>query len=519
MDSKWVTLLFVGAIAIIGLIVGGSLLLFSNYDLEGPQQTSGFSERDVATTRPAVQQFCGNCHPTPEPSSFPKSSWAEEVDRGFNLYFESGRTDLALPNLQRVTEYYEFLAPTKEEYHQVLDEIKSEGGYVSLTPQDVPDSAMSAGTSLAHMQWTTLNEGEAPSIIFSDMGANRIGKLNPLDPSATTEILVTAPAPAHVEVVDLDQDGRLDLVVGCLGSIRATDELIGSVRWFRQDDQGDYEEVVLADEIGRTCDVRAGDFDNDGDLDLAVAEFGWLKTGHLFLLIQNQGSNGPTFEKKLIDSRHGTVSINVVDINDDGKLDILSLVSQEYEMVDAFINQGNNEFRITNLYQGPQPSYGSSHIETVDLDQDNDLDILYANGDSFDSDLIKPYHQIQWLENEGDLKFQHHPVGLMPGAHCAIANDIDQDGDLDLIASSFLPKVIGIDREKVEYDSVVVFENDGSQSFSRHTLEKGNYSHAFVVVEDFDADGDDDVVVTVAGQSSVNEKEPLLRVWLNGLKP
>ena len=45
----------------------------------------------------------------------------------------------------------------------------------------------------------------------------------------------------------------------------------------------------------------------------------------------------------------------------------------------------------------------------MDLNGDGKLDVLYTNGDILDEPyLLKPYHGIQWLENKGDLKFEHH---------------------------------------------------------------------------------------------------------------
>ena len=76
----------------------------------------------------------------------------------------------------------------------------------------------------------------------------------------------------------------------------------------------------------------------------------------------------------------------------------------------------------------------------VDMDQDSDTDILYTNGDTFDNSYVNASHGIQWLENLGNLDFDYHRLADMTGAYCALAGDIDLDGDLDVIAAASLPR-------------------------------------------------------------------------------
>ena len=60
--------------------------------------------------RPSVERFCGDCHAMPRPSSSTKEMWVEEVNQGFALYGESGRTDLEVP-YDDVLKYFQFQHP------------------------------------------------------------------------------------------------------------------------------------------------------------------------------------------------------------------------------------------------------------------------------------------------------------------------------------------------------------------------------------------------------------------------
>ena len=65
----------------------------------------------------------------------------------------------------------------------------------------------------------------------------------------------------------------------------------------------------------------------------------------------------------------------MADLNGDGNLDIVALVSQETETIFAYLGDGAGSFRSQILFQAP-PEFGSSGIELVDLDRDGDVDLL-----------------------------------------------------------------------------------------------------------------------------------------------
>ena len=183
-----------------------------------------------------------------------------------------------------------------------------------------------------------------------------------------------------------------------------------------------YENRIVLSHLGRVCDIQAADFDGDGDLDLVVAVFGWHVAGEILLLEQRRAADGSVeFIRRTLDARHGTIHVPVVDLNRDGRPDFVALIAQEHETVVAFLNKGGGNFEKRTLFSAPNPAFGCSGLQMIDLDGDGDLDAVLSNGDVYDSPLIKPYQGVSWLENTGaERPFVRHVIGAVYGASRAV---------------------------------------------------------------------------------------------------
>jgi len=207
--------------------------------------------------------------------------------------------------------------------------------------------------------------------------------------------------------------------------------------------------------------------------------------------------------------------VPVVDLNGDGRPDFVALISQEHETIVAFLNDGGGKFHKETLYTASHPGYGSSGIQLVDLNGDGKVDILYTNGDVLDQPyLLKPYHSIQWLENKGGLKFEHHHVASMYGVHRAAAADLRGDGKLDIVACSFLPVEGFPQRKELNLDAIIVLEQTSPGKFIRHTLESVTCDHVTCVLGDLYGTGRPDLVVGNF-RSSKETTADSVSIWKN----
>lgn len=468
-----------------------------------------------------VVAFCSDCHALPCPESFPRDAWYDKVRRGYEYYARSGRNDLAPPLMQLTMAYYRSRAPEKLVFREP-EEAENELRAVFTRQQFALGPEPQVPPAVAHLRWARLEPDGAPLLLACDMRNGGILAVDVCDPQSRPQLLARLNNPCHVEPCDLDEDQAVDLVVADLGSFYPYDHDLGRVVWLRrQENERRFEQVELAAGLGRVADARPADFDGDGDLDLIVAEFGHYLSGSVVLLRNVSGGGEPAlFEPEELDPRPGTIHTPVYDFNGDGRPDFLALVSQEYESLDVFVNQADAGFRLQTLWTAPDLTFGSSGIELVDLDQDDDLDVLYTNGDAFDNSFVNPSHGVQWFENLGGLQFAYHRLTDMLGAYCARAGDVDLDGDLDVVAVAWLPPYVEPPEVSVtSLPSILCLEQTAPGEFVRHTLERGAPCYAALEMADFDGDGDLDFAVGfhVMTQEFTNTPETPHRlfVWRN----
>ena len=440
-----------------------------------------------------VEEACGRCHAPPPPASLPRERWARVVPTMAAMPGPAGVAPATADEVALAGAYYERFAP--EDLEAVAPapvEARLRFRVEGFTPRHAAFAARIPG--IAHVRFVHLSDPRRLDLLAADMRSSGLFLLAPWAPAeqrALRHLAKDLGAPAHVVLQDVDLDGRQDLLVASLGAINPSNERTGRVTLLRQDERRRFRPRTLLSDAGRASDARAADLDGDGDRDVVAAAFGWRGPGALHLLEQRAGG---AFAERVLDERDGFIHVEPVDLDGDGRLDLVTLLAQEHEQVIAFLNRGALSFEPLVLDRAPHPAWGSSGLEVVDLDQDGDLDVLVSNGDTLDDDLLKPYHGVTWLENLGELRFAARRIGALYGCQRATATDLDGDGDLDVVAVAFLPQLDPAVWRERDLDSVVWFERT-ADGWRKASLEKHRCYHPTVAAGDYDADGDVDLAV------------------------
>lgn len=314
-------------------------------------------------------------------------------------------------------------------------------------------------------------------------------------------------APVRALEVDLDDDGTDDLLVADIGILPPSIEPVGRVLLVSPGAGDELDVRVLLEGVGRVTCAEPADLDGDEDLDVLVCEFGH-ETGSLRWLEQTDAG----FVSHELDGRPGTIHAWAFDADGDEDLDVAAVISQDHEVVMLY-RQDAEGFSAETLFAAPVTHFGMSGLEVVDLDGDDDLDLVFSNGDTLDGDLpvgVDPWalHGVAWLENDGDGGFTHREIGRFFGAYAAPAVDFDGDGDLDVVLSAHQPTWVAADAPRM---SLAWFENDGDESFTRHDLACAPDGVMSIALADYDGDGDLDVF---GGSIAPVTAEARLGVWV-----
>ncbi len=425
------------------------------------------------------------------------------------LLYQSHRTGLSLPQMFA----HIFKGARKEEAAAGPAEPRRgpKIDFLSTIPIGFPASDP---PRIASITLADLDQDGLMDIIVSDMLANRIGWIRQHPAGIFTEKWVgpVLAAPAHASVVDIDGDGDLDILVACMGQLFPSNDKIGSVVILENDGKQNFTPHVVLDHVARATDVRAADFNGDGRLDLIVGQFGYDDGETRWM--ENLGNW--QFRSHILQSLSGVIHAIPVDIDKDGDMDVVSLVSQEWEEIYVFENDGHGNFKSHLVWGSTNEDYGSSGIRIVDMNRDGLTDILYTNGDAFDylPPRPRPWHSVQWLENKGNFKFEHHPIGKFNGASGAVAADVDGDGDLDVVAVSCYNFW-----DQPESQSIIWFENDGKMNFTEHDIAHSPTHLISLETADLNNDGKPDFVTARMNVYPPFTKEGRVVLWLNQWKP
>lgn len=283
-------------------------------------------------------------------------------------------------------------------------------------------------------------------------------------------------------------DGYYDFTLA--GILHPNNEQQGEIIRYQNMDRfpaGDKE--TLINKLYRPVTSIPYDLNYDGQEDFVVCEYG-NDFGRLSVYF---GSDSGFSSPYIIENIPGSIMIKLHDMNADGLMDIVALFAQGDEKIMIYYNDGDGNFRghFTQAARFPAV-YGSMYFELCDMNNDGMMDIIYVNGDNFDySQILKPYHGIRILENDGTNSFNEKYFYPVYGAANVLVHDFDIDGDQDLLITSNFA-----DMENSPERGVIYLQNQGNYNFIAHSFTTVASNQWNVMdMADLDKDGDMDVII------------------------
>lgn len=470
-------------------------------------------EVPIEKGRDLAQQYCGTCHQFPTPELLDKVTWENHI----------------LPRMKNMIGLYDYPGQRKELTAGIPS--NSTNLYpeqTTMTPEDwelikayylnqAPDSLVIPKKKAISIGELTQFKVREPGFKLSPPITTMVqfgqqGKLYVGD--AHTQSFIEVNSKLEINNLAKVNEGAVALSLSddlfkitVMGSFSPADQTNGMIVMLPKS-KNSPPHVPIRD-LRRPVHTTYADFNNDGEEDMVISEFGkWA--GRLSLHLAKKDK---TFESSIILNQTGAIKSEALDFDEDGDLDLISLFGQGNEGFYLHINDGNGNFKTQSLIP-LSPSHSSCYFQLFDYNKDGKLDIIYAAGDNADfPPILKPYHGIYIFTQQKDFTFEQSYFYHLNGAYAAIPRDFDEDGDMDIAAISFFP-----DYESNPAESFVYLKNEDGQFLpsSFNVPERGRW----IVMDDGDFDGDGDLDLVLGSLAfEVPGRSHLVQNWIDGGLP
>jgi hypothetical protein len=252
--------------------------------------------------------------------------------------------------------------------------------------------------------------------------------------------------------------------------------------------------------------MLVGDFDGDGKNDFA--NMGTSASNSISIFRNTIASSGTAISSSTfstasvisLDANTVTTAGEAYDLDNDGKLDILLGRTNGFTvLLNTSTGPGNISFSKTTY--SPVGTYASARVVAFDIDNDGDKDIIAINSNGTTLSIYQNSSTI------GTLIISSIPSNISLPKACADLNYSDMDGDGDIepvvLSNSSSGSALGVEDlfyfENTNSTSGVISVSSTATTIS-NSIPSGNYSiTAKMAIEDFDLDGDFDVVTVTKG--------------------
>jgi Big-like domain-containing protein/VCBS repeat protein len=291
-------------------------------------------------------------------------------------------------------------------------------------------------------------------------------------PSQTSLVrhdVATEPGPTTVNVADVNDDGKADLIVVNYDSRAITVQLGNGDGTFGN-------AATFADGFG-ALDAKLADINGDGKLDIVAAA-----DNNVAVLIGDGSGSFVTQTTSAVSggTGGGTLSLALADVNGDGKLDLIT-ANRSHDNVSVLLGNGDGTFAAQTTYGvGSYPQ----RIVAADVNDDGKIDLITANSNSDNVSVLIG------LGNGAFSTQVTYAVGNFPRS--VISADVNGDGKLDLVTSNY------------SASTVSVLLGTGTGTFLAQNTYAISGGPGAVAIIDIDGDGKLDLVSSDYGSNAIS---------------